>query len=83
MTKKKKRKISRKLLYIDKDYKTRAIQNPKTGKMRGRKRVSGRGDSTAVYRVKSGPRKGQIMGRTTPIKVRASKKARAHLRRRL
>jgi len=80
---KKKRKISRKLLYIDKDFRTRSIQHPKTGKMRGRKRVPGRGDSTAVFRVKSGPRKGQIFGRTVPIKVRGDSKKRGTTRRRL
>ena len=79
----KKRKISKKLLYVDKDYRTRSVQHPKTGKMMGRKRVPGRGDSTAVYRVKSGSRKGQIFGRTQPIKVKASKKKRGTVRRRL
>lgn len=78
-----KKKISKKLLYVDKDFRTRSVQNPVTGKMKGRKRVPGRGDSTAIFRVKSGPRAGQIFGRTKKIPVRASKKKRAHVRRRL
>ena len=82
--KNKKRKIPKSFIYIDRDYGTQAIQHPKTGKMLGRKRVQGVGDRTAVRRVKKGhPASGQIMGRTAPIKVRASKKARAHIRRNL
>jgi hypothetical protein len=84
MVKKKKRRIPKSFLYVDKDYGTRSIQHPKTGKMLGRKSVRGVGDRTAVRRVKKGhPMSGQIMGRTAPIKIRASKKARAHVRRRL
>ena len=84
MAKKKKRKIPKSFIYIDDDYGTRSIQHPKTGKMMGRRKVSGIGDRTAVRRVKKGhPMSGQIMGRTQPIKVRASKKKRGTVRRRI
>ena len=80
---KRKRRIAKAYLYIDKDLRTKSIQD-KYGKMIGRKRVPGRGDSTAVLRVKKGhPRSGEIFGRTPPILVRGDKKKRAHLRRTL
>lgn len=75
MTKKRKRRIARKYVYVDKDFKTKATRNKKTGRLTGRKRVKGRGDSTAVLRVKkSHPSAGHIFGRTKPIRVRAGKK---------
>lgn len=81
MTKKTKRRIPKGYLYVDKDYGTRAIQD-RYGKMLGRKSVRGRGDSTAVLRVKKGPRAGEIWGRTKPIVIkkhkRTSKKGRKH-----
>ena len=81
---KKKRKISKSFIYVDRDFGTIATQNPKTGKMTGRKRVGGFGDKTAVRRVKKGhPMSGQIMGRTGPIKVRGSSKKRGTVRRRI
>ena len=80
---KKKRRIPKAYLYIDKDFGTRSIQHPRTGKMMGRKRVRGKGDSTAVLRVKKGEHIGEIWGRTPPVRVRGSKKARGHLRRNL
>lgn len=83
MAKRKKKRIPKAYLYIDRDFGTMSIQHSKTGKMMGRKRVSGRGDSTAVLRVKKGEHIGEIWGRTAPIKVRGSKKARAHLRRKI
>jgi len=84
MGKKRKRRISKKYLYVDKDFKTTYIQSKKTGKMVGRKRVKGRGDSTAVLRAKkSHPSAGHIFGRTKPIRVRSSKKKKGTIRRRL
>jgi len=81
----KKRKIiiPKAYLYIDKDFATESVRG-KYGKFQGRKRVSGRGDATAVWRVKkSHPQSGQIFGRTSPILIRGDKRKRAHLRRRL
>jgi len=84
MANKKKKIIPKKWIYVDRDYRTRAIQHPKTGKMMGRKRVTGVGDRTAVRRVRKGhDSSGQIIGRTAPIKVRASKKKRGTVRRKL
>ncbi len=80
----KKRTIPKTWIYVDRDFGTKAIQSKKTGKMLGRKKVSGVGDRTAILRVKKGhARSGQILGRTTPIKVRASKKKRGTVRRKL
>lgn len=76
-------RIPKKFIYVDRDFKTRAIQD-EYGKMQGRKRVQGRGDSTAVFRVKKGhPRSGEIFGRTHPISVRGDEKKRGTIRRRL
>ena len=80
----KKIKIPKSFIYIDMDYGTRSVQHPKTGKMMGRRKVRGLGDRTAVRRVKKGhASSGQIMGRTAPIKVRASKRKRGTIRRNL
>ena len=69
-------------LYVDKDFHTTYLINKKTGKLYGRKRVEGRGDSTGVLRVES-PKKyeGQIMGRT--IAIRGSSSRRGSIRRRI
>jgi len=84
MAKKKRKTIPKSWIYVDKDYGTKAIQHPKTGKMMGRTKVKGLGDRTAVRRVRTGhPTSGQIMGRTVPIKVRASKKKRGTVRRKI
>lgn len=77
-------KVQRRFIYVDKDFKTVSTRNSQTGKLTGRKKVSGRGDSTAVFRVKKGhPRSGEIIGRTHPIPVRASKNRRGTIRKRL
>lgn len=79
-----KRYIPTKYIYIDKDFHTRATRNPRTGKLTGRERVPGRGDSTAVFRIKKGhPLSGEIRGRTEPIPIRGDSKKRGALRRRL
>jgi len=69
-------------LYVDKDFGTVSIRNPRTGKFLGRKSVRGIGDRTAVRRV-SAPKEysGQIMGRTSPISVKGSSRARGYVRR--
>lgn len=71
-------------IYVDKDFHTTYLINKKTGKLYGRKRVSGRGDGTAVLRVSS-PKayEGQIMGRTESIPVKGSNRSRGTIRRRL
>jgi len=81
MAKRKKKRKIRAITYTDKVYKTKFVQDKKTGKMRGRATVSGYGDRTAVRRVKSGSRAGQIFGRTKSIKVKGSGKSRGHSRR--
>ena len=81
MATKKKKKIPQAWIYVDRNYGTRSIQHPKTGKMLGRKRVQGVGDRTAVRRVEKGhSSSGQIIGRSPPIKVRASKTKRGTIR---
>lgn len=77
-----KRKIPRNLIYVDKSFNTTYTQNKKTGKMTGRKRVSGYGDRTAVLRVKKGEYAGEIVGRTPTIR-RASGRRRGTIVRRL
>ena len=80
----KKRVIPKKFVYIDKDFKTRATRNPRTGKLTGRETVQGYGDKTAVLRVKKGhSRAGEIMGRTSPIPVRGDSQKRGTIRKRL
>jgi len=78
--KKKRLVIPKRLVYVDRDFKTTFVQSKRTGKMMGRKRVPGYGDKTAVLRVKSGEFGGAIMGRTKPIEIRGSNRARAHTR---
>lgn len=81
MVKKKKSKIPKRFIYIDRDFGTRATRDKKTGKLTGREKVSGFGDKTAIFRVKKDhKRSGQIIGRTSPIKVRASSKKRGTTR---
>lgn len=71
-------------VYIDRDFGTISTRNKKTGKLTGRRKVSGFGDKTAVRRIRS-PKKysGQIFGRTKPIPVRASKSRRGTVRKRI
>ncbi len=84
MTKKKKRKKAKYVVYVDRDFKTRYIQDKKTGRMEGRRGVKGFGDRTAVKRIrKNGPRGGEIVGRTKTIRVRATKRKKGTIRRRL
>jgi hypothetical protein len=78
---KKKKRIPKKYIYVDRDFKTTYVQNKKTGKLRGRKSVKGRGDGTAVRRVRKGRYAGHIFGRTKRIPVKGSKKRRGTLRR--
>lgn len=62
--------------YIDYDFGTTFIQDRK-GLMKGRKKVRGKGDSTAIKRVRKdfdGFKKGQIVGRTERIPVRKHKR---------
>ena len=70
--------------YVDRDFGTVATRNPETGKLTGRKSVSGFGDRTPVRRVSS-PKKysGEIIGRTSPIPVRGSERNRGSIRRNL
>lgn len=71
--------------YVDYDFRTTYLQNPKTGEMQGRKAVAGRGDLTPVRRVRkkyNGYEKGMILGRNPRISVseyeRISKRGRRH-----
>lgn len=76
-------RVPKSFIYVDKDYSTRYLQNKKNGRMMGRKHVKGRGDGTAVRRVKKGKHGGQILGRTSPIPVKGTNKSRGHIRRTL
>ena len=81
---KQKRKIPKAFVYVDKDFKTRATRNPRTGKLTGRETVQGYGDKTAVLRIRKGhSRAGEIIGRTEPILVRGDSQKRGTLRKRL
>ena len=83
---KKKIYIPKNLIYIDKDDRqTLALQHFETGKMRGRRVVQKgeRGDRTFPRRVRSGKWAGVILGRSKPIPVRASERARGTIRRNL
>jgi len=64
-------------LYIDYDTGTVYVQNPKTGKMAGRKSVRGDGDRTAVYRARG---TGLIFGRTRSIPKKRLIQVRKHKR---
>ena len=77
---KKKRKIPKRFISIDEISRTTFLQNPKTGKMMGRKKIRAPGDLTHVRRVKKGKYAGMIFGRTSPIKVRGSKNKRGGIR---
>ena len=87
---KKKRYIPKRFIYTDiDDTQTIALQG-KDGRMRGRRRVKKgeRGDRTFPRRVRGGEKGSQkygglIMGRSPPIKVRASKTRRGTIRRKL
>ncbi len=85
MARKKKRRIPKTWIVVDKQSHTISTRNPETGKLTGRKFVKsvGQSDRTRIRRISKGKYAGQLLGRTPPIKIRASKKARAHLRRRL
>jgi len=82
--KKRKRRIPKAYIYVEKSSRTIGIRDPETGKMIGRKKTRSPGDKTRPIRVKKGPYSGQIIGRVPAIyPVRGSKKQRAHLRRTL
>ena len=91
MAKKKKLYIPKRFIYADKDdTQTVALRNSKTGRLRGRRVVKKNevGDFTFPRRVRGGKKGskkygGFILGRTPPIKVRASKKRRGTIRRRI
>jgi len=55
----------------EKIFGTKAIQDKKTGRMKGRKKVKGRGDGVPIQRVK----------KPFYTKVKKSKRARGHIRR--
>lgn len=86
-----KRIIPSRYIRIDDSAGTVAIRNLRTGRFRGRRKVSGKGDSTQVIRItrdfdidgdgKKDPTGGLIFGRTT--KVKSSSRGRSHLRRTL
>ena len=78
--KKRKRRIPKRFIAIDKISHTTYLQSKKTGRMMGRKRVVGSGDLTRVRRVKKGKYVGMIWGRTSPIKIRGSKNKRGGTR---
>jgi len=82
---KKKRRIPKTWIVMDKGSFTRSIQHPETGRMLGRRKIKKRerSDLTHVKRVREGKYSGMILGRTPPIKVRASKNRRGTLRRRI
>ena len=75
---------------VDRVSGTVAVMNKKSGKLKGRKKVKGKGDTTRVRRVvkdvdvdKDGKvdyRGGTILGRTK-VRVRASKRAKGFIRR--
>lgn len=83
MAKKKKRRIPKVWIVIDKKSHTTSTRNQKTGKLTGRKNVKGIGDKTRVRRVSKGIYAGQIFGRTPSIKVKGDRKKRATIRRRV
>ncbi len=64
--------------YIDRDFGTTSLRNPKNGQLKGRKRVKGPGDRTAIRR---GRKSGHILGRTKKIKVKGSSTRRGYIRR--
>ena len=71
-------------VWIDYDTSTTFIQNKKTGRMQGRRRVRGLGDRTAVRRVRrdfNGFKEGQILGRTTRISKKKLAQVKPHKRR--
>ena len=78
-----KRRIPKAWIVVDKSSHTRAIQNEKTGKMEGRRFVKGIGDRTRVRRISKGEFAGQVLGRTHPVPIRGDKKKRGTIRRRL
>ena len=81
MARKKKRRFPKRFISIDKVSRTTYLQNPKTGRLMGRKKTRVPGDLTRVRRAKEGKYSGQIFGRTNPIPVKGSKKKRGHVRR--
>ncbi len=87
---KKKRYIPKKFIYIDRDDTQTIALQAKSGRMIGRRRVKKgeKGDRTFPRRVRGGEKGskkygGWILGRSQPIKVRAGKKARGTVRRRI
>lgn len=84
MAKKKKRRIPKRFIYIDKnDRQTIGTRNKKTGRMTGRRvlKKGEIGDRTFPVRVRGGEKGskkygGWILGRSPPIKVKGSKNKR-------
>jgi hypothetical protein len=86
----KKKTIPIRYITNEQSFGTSGTRDKKTGRMTGRKAVSGRGDSTGVRRLKHDvdfnhdgkPEyvKGQIIGRTDPYPVRGSSKKRGSMR---
>lgn len=80
---KRKRRIPKAFVLIDKSSRTKSLQDKSTGRMQGRIRTRSPGDKTHNLRVFKGPFSGQIVGRTPSISVRGSRRARGTLRRKL
>ena len=86
----KKLRIPSRFVRVDKVSRTVATMNRKTGKLTGRTRVKGKGDTTRVRRVtrnvdldRDGKPEwygGTSLGRTKKIKVKGSKRARGYIR---
>ena len=76
------RGIPSRYIKVGKSFRTVSIRK-KTGKLMGRKTVKGFGDRTTIKRIvrKGSPLDGQIIGRTSPIKIRGDSKKRGTIRR--
>jgi hypothetical protein len=83
-------RLPRRFVRVDKVGRTVALMNKKTGHLKGRVKVPGKGDTTRVIRVrrnvdlnKDGKPEyygGSILGRTKKIVVKGSKRARSYIR---
>ena len=86
----KKLRIPSRFVRVDKVSRTVATMNRKTGKLTGRTRVKGKGDTTRVRRVTRNVdvnRDGKVdffggasLGRTKKVKIRSSKRAKGYIR---
>lgn len=87
---KRKIKIPTRFIRIDKVGRTIALMNRKTGKLKGRTRVEGIGDTTRNRRVVRNVDidgdgdidffGGTVLGRTKKIRIRGSNRAKAYIR---